>query len=521
MNFLKKTKGIFATAIIVVMMFAFMIPLASINVYAETSTIDVVLVIDDTGSMKDNDPEFLAGLAVRKFADFVNSESSEIDVRFGIATYSHEIMDGALALGQTAEKIREFSTENITQSGLYTDAAVGVKWAVDQLKSGETEKKAIILIGDGANDLEGAPRTYDESASDLETALQDAKSNDIEIYTLAINPQSEEFKKYFSDIADQTGGKAYLPKTAADIDEFMKEIAAKIRPSDDDLGHFETELPADESVSLPITVPEGVFEMNIQFEHEKSIDIEFLAPDGQIYSEENGNISFYQEASYSNIKVQEPMAGEWTVTMLSKYWQNVKIDFIMHSDVVPDPIPDPINNSGLLWIILIIVFVLLIIIAGIIILLINLRNKEGGDYVRGNVSMKLVGRNMNDEMIIFDKNKFNCETVFEKKNMLSDLLSAYTKWYRAVNTGELAEANLSQYFNSALTEVTDKITICGNKKKQIIMRIPTGYEIQVDGLEVLKPTKLVISSAERQVDFRFKNQGYTYTINLVFTKNSY
>jgi len=65
--------------------------------------------------------------------------------------------------------------------------------------------------------------------------------------------------------------------------------------------------------------------------------------------------------------------------------------------------------------------------------------------------------------------------------------------------------------------VAQKVKICGNKKKQIIVTIPNCNEMQVDGMEISKPKKMVFSSAEKIIDLKFKNTN-TYKISLVFKK---
>ena len=72
--------------------------------------------------------------------------------------------------------------------------------------------------------------------------------------------------------------------------------------------------------------------------------------------------------------------------------------------------------------------------------------------------------------------------------------------------------------NSTLSEVTNKISICGNKKKQTIIRIPVGYEMQIDGMDINKPKVITFNSPEKAIEMRFKNQGCSYTINLIFTR---
>ena len=176
----------------------------------------------------------------------------------------------------------------------------------------------------------------------------------------------------------------------------------------------------------------------------------------------------------------------------------------------------PVEPAGIPMIVFIIGGIILAIILAVILFKIS---QNSPDYVRSNVSIKIVGRQMDDEMMIFQPNRFSGEQIFGKKNTLTDLISAYTKWYRAINTGELAETTLNQFINSALTEVSSKITICGNKKKQTIVTIPAEYDMQVDGMDISKAKVIAFNAPERAIDLRFKNQGCTYTINLVFTKN--
>ena len=42
--------------------------------------------------------------------------------------------------------------------------------------------------------------------------------------------------------------------------------------------------------------------------------------------------------------------------------------------------------------------------------------------------------------------------------------------------------------------------------------------MQVDGMDISKPKALIFNSPEKAIEIRFKNQGCSYTINLIFTK---
>ena len=143
---------------------------------------------------------------------------------------------------------------------------------------------------------------------------------------------------------------------------------------------------------------------------------------------------------------------------------------------------------------------------------------ESPDYVLGSVRIKITSR-AGDDLMIFPENTFNCENAFpEKKSTLSDLIMEYTKWYRMINTGAMAEMTLSQHINSYLTEVAEKITVGGNKKKQTIIKIPAGYEMEIDELEITKPRTIKFKSSEKEISIAFKNQSNSYRIDLVFTR---
>ncbi len=182
------------------------------------------------------------------------------------------------------------------------------------------------------------------------------------------------------------------------------------------------------------------------------------------------------------------------------------IDVAVNPDVTPT------------WVILLIIAGAILLLVVIVLIYHKMTSGEGTGLVRGNVSIKIVGKRANDETMIFQQDRFDCLQVFGKKNTLSDLVSAYVRRYRINNSSELAELSLTQFINGYFTEVTDKITISGNKKKQTIIRIPVGYEMQVDGMDISKPRLIKFSSPEKPIELRFKNQGYIYTVNLMFVR---
>ena len=613
---MKNAKRGFAAIMCIMLMVTMILPFTLMTAFAAGDGMDVILVVDDTRSMLETDPNKLSSVAINKFVEKLPAGA---DIRLGITTYSVDILPGSLELGQNADSIKNFSNTNITQGGKGTDAAVGLNWAVNQLetKSDDTRRKAIILIGDGENSYivnNQAVRTDADSNNMLNAAIATAQSKGIEVYTLAMNPTADNFRQYFANIASSTGGKSYEPKTPEDLDGIMDEIFTTLTGADITKAD-PVDLQAGQPVTESFNVPDGVFEMNLQCDHQKPIEIYFTDPNGTTYNEGSEGVTVSKEKSYTNFKIHEPVDGKWSVTYKSDIQQTITPQFIFHADLTVslsknqndimqkkpvqyiatimtkgNEITDDNSLSGFVAKLVITEiddqgnagksksekmevksgkFVLdyaidnpgkyeiyaelvgdkssiksnaltidvavdpdlmplwqkLAIGAGILLLLIILfllYNKTmsgpGGGQVRGNVSIKIVGRQANDETMIFPQDRFDCLQIFGKKNTLSDLVTAYVKRYRINNSSELAEMSLAQFINSTLSEVTDKVSICGNKKKQTIVRIPAGFDMQVDGMDISKPKALIFNSPEKAIEIRFKNQGCSYTINLIFTK---
>ena len=616
MNQMKNAKRGFATIICLILMFTMMLPFTSMVTFAAGDGMDVILVVDDTRSMLETDPNKLSSVAINKFVEKLPAGA---DIRLGITTYSVDIMPGSLELGQNADSVKNFSKTNITQGGKGTDAAVGLNWAVNQLetKSDDTRRKAIILIGDGENSYvvnNQAVRTDADSNNMLNAAIATAQSKGIEVYTLAMNPTADNFRQYFANIASSTGGKSFEPKTPEDLDGIMDEIFTTLTGADITKAD-PVDLQAGQPVTQTFDVPDGVFEMNLQCDHQKPIEIYFTDPSGTTYNEGSEGVTVSKEKTYTNFKIHEPVDGKWSVTYKSDIQQTITPQFIFHADLtvslsknqndimqkkpvqyiatimtkgneitddnslsgfdaklVITEIDDQgnagksksekmevksgkfvldyaIDNPGKYEIYaelvgdkssiksntlaidvavdptLMPLWQKLAIGAGILLLLIilfllyqKMTSGDGTGQVRGNVSIKIVGRQANDETMIFPQDRFDCLQIFSKKNTLSDLVNAYVRRYRINNSSELAEMSLTQFINSTLNEVTDKVSICGNKKKQTIVRIPAGFDMQVDGMDISKPKALIFNSPEKAIEIRFKNQGCSYTINLIFTK---
>ncbi len=214
--------------------------------------------------------------------------------------------------------------------------------------------------------------------------------------------------------------------------------------------------------------------------------------------------------------------AEHTVSDFGKY--KIYAEISVSNSVIqksPDSIIDVTSDKAPMpgWVIPVIILVCLILVAVIVVIMVLMgQGKPGSAQIRGNVAIKITGRSSTGEANSFDQDNFDCNLIFSKKNILTDLIIKYCDKFRIINSSTQAERTLNQFISPTLYDVTNKITIGGNKKKQTTVIIPAEYEMQVDGSEITKPQKITFSSSEgRTIELRFKNNGYAYSITLTFT----
>lgn len=293
--------------------------------------LDIVFVVDDSASMQDTDPNRLAGEAVRRFVDLLPAEGDKI----GIVTYSYDPMarkELTMISGQgVKDEFKKFSLEGITQEGRNTDTGTGLLAGGELLDADKDaeRQKAIVLITDGENDFRGRDRTEAESNAHLETFLKKGYP----VYTIGVNPQTDSFKQYLTNIATVSNGKVWFPKTSEELNGIIKEVAGELGnvslAKSDIVG-----VSPDKFTDIKQTIPKDVLEANLQIDHEEPITLELLNAKNEPVALNSKEVVVYSEERYTNVKLLSPMPGDWTLKIKSKTKNiQVKVDWIYSYDV--------------------------------------------------------------------------------------------------------------------------------------------------------------------------------------------
>lgn len=282
---------------------------------------DVMLVIDDTVSMKRNDPNRIATAALQRFAALVPSDGG---TRVGMATYSSKILTEqpiAAVNNSNVDSIRDYADKGLTQDGHYTDLPTALKYAVDKLKglpAGDNQQ-AIIAVSDGENDF-----ANDDDRQRSEKNLQEVLAAGIPVHIIAINASNKSsVNSYLQSIADATGGSLNIVKSGDEVANVLDGITNTLFNYEiDQKNHFESEVGAD-PVDWNFNLQDGVFEANLQLTHSEELDLSLFGPDGMNIpmDEASGIVSYDTPTSdglLTTIKMLEPMEGQYNLRMLSK-----------------------------------------------------------------------------------------------------------------------------------------------------------------------------------------------------------
>jgi len=176
------------------------------EIISEKLPLDIIFVIDCSGSMKTNDPSKMGLNMVQAFIDTVQTGN----IRVGYVAYNEDILSFSAPKSIADTKVRENLKEEIgaiTYSG-DTDIGLGVSYAHELLSAEGGQKRMMVLISDGETDLpKGSERTAEQSNRELAKCVSQCAKEDVQIYTVAFG-QYDGNKAALEEIASETGAES-------------------------------------------------------------------------------------------------------------------------------------------------------------------------------------------------------------------------------------------------------------------------------------------------------------------------
>jgi VWFA-related protein len=183
---------------------------------AENVPATIGLVMDNSGSMRTKRAD-----AQRAALAFVGA-SNPADELFLVAFNEKVHMGLPAELRFTSDLVQfQFALMQMTPGGrtaLYDATA----FALEHLRTGTRDRKALVVLSDGGDNA---------SRSKLDDLLGTSRHSSATIYTIGIYDENDPDRnpRVLRKIAESSGGRAYFPRTLANLDEVWRNIAGEIR----------------------------------------------------------------------------------------------------------------------------------------------------------------------------------------------------------------------------------------------------------------------------------------------------
>ncbi len=290
---------------ILVMLWAFVA--ASVAGAADVKP-DVRVLIDISGSMKNNDPSNLRVPALNLLVDLLPEGSKAGVWTFG--TYTNELVPHEAVSDQWRQDARSRSRD-ITSSALFTDIENALERAShDADRVDENFDRHIILLTDGLVDISEARdgrrkrQENNESRDSIQfDLLPQLKKAGYTVHTVALSDNAD--KDLMLKLAQRTGGLAAVANNAEELMQLFMQALDRTAPSE--------QVPLENNRFL---VDSSINEFTALIFHKPDSQRVFLiSPKGERYPAltHPDPVRWHYESRYDLITVNDPEDGEWLV----------------------------------------------------------------------------------------------------------------------------------------------------------------------------------------------------------------
>jgi len=187
------------------------------------SSRDIVLLLDNSGSMRTNDPSHLTHEAVSEFLLGLSD-----DTRVAVLTFDDQarLVEPLTPVNDANRDGLLASLSQVDFSGQYTDSPAAMERGIYELRhAGRTEAdKLIIIVTDGIVDTGDRARDLDKTRWLREDLAAEAVEAGIRIFGIAFTDAAD--FRLLQTLARRTGGEYFRVYQAADLPGVFQEIGA-------------------------------------------------------------------------------------------------------------------------------------------------------------------------------------------------------------------------------------------------------------------------------------------------------
>lgn len=264
--------------------------------------IDAVLVMDSSGSMRQNDPTQLRIPAAKLFVSLLGEEDRVAVMSFSDLGYP---IIGLTPVNSENNKAKIFSAINkVSSKGAFTnihDALLKSQRQLHDPTSTDQRKRYIILMSDGKMDLGNSQKDAELVQSISTDLIPGLMQNAIQVYSIAFTEASD--TELLRTISQETSGLFTLAKTDQELHDVFTTIFESTK-TPDMLPMEGGEFLADSSIE----------EINIvAAKQNDGAEIALEAPDKTRYTHETSatGIKWFRSQRFDMITLSKPQEGAW------------------------------------------------------------------------------------------------------------------------------------------------------------------------------------------------------------------
>jgi Mg-chelatase subunit ChlD len=270
---------------------------------SKTSGLDIVLVIDVSGSMLDTfKGQRKIDAAIRSASDFTRL-TSPYD-RVGLVKFSTQ---ATLVKNLTYNKWEVLDGIMSLTTGGATAIGDGLWLALDILeRRTEMRNAAIILLTDGMNNA--GIHAPEESA-------ERAKRLGISVFTLGFGEKNDIDEDALKEVASITGGRYYYAPSPEDLHNIYVSLSGTVS-GHITYGTITGVLKQGEIKEIPLSVSSGEGYFSVRVSYPGSlITITAITPSGREIDTATSNVVYYTDKGVTQLTVYRPQPGQWKIIL--------------------------------------------------------------------------------------------------------------------------------------------------------------------------------------------------------------
>lgn len=269
---------------------------------ADQNTVDAIVIMDSSGSMKKTDPSNLRKPAAKLFLSLLGNTDRASVMSFSDNGYPITYLNSL-----DTEKNRQLTlkaTDKASNKGIYTNIYAAIERAYKIIAEDRSDRQPmIILLSDGKMDVGNQEKSLQLSRQLIEETAPKLIDAGIKVYSIAFTEQSD--KALLTELSEKTGGFCKVAENDQQLHLAFTSIFEQSKEPEM-LPLTENSFLADESIrEITIVASKAAADSKIFLETPDKTRIDA--------SVANKNIKWFISDTFDMITLIKPQPGEWKI----------------------------------------------------------------------------------------------------------------------------------------------------------------------------------------------------------------